>query len=392
MDFDTPQGPDASGQPEEPQRPQESDIPTAHPPQDNAIPPHRQPAGHNIPDFAMPVYDPAQRQQKKGSGWKIFWGIVITLSLLANAVMFIGIIGMVAMGSMIQTGSSSSSVEDNLREKVLVSGTKNKKIAVINVTGLIDNEMSTWVRKQIERCDGDSSVRGLIVRINSPGGMVSSSDQIHYAISKFKENSNKPVLCFMQGIAASGGYYSAVACDEIMAEPTVITGSIGVIMNFMVVKELLEEKLGINPITIKSGRRKDWPSMYNETTDEQKAYLNDKIIAPAYERFVELIVEGRKEVLNEQQIRELADGSIFSAPEAKDNNLIDEIGYLDDAVARVQKMANISGAQVVEYEEVFSVWNMLGAEAKAHKQFDIESELLEKIAAPRILYLWDGRE
>ncbi len=406
MDFDNPQGPDQPQQPEEPgqpqdsqpthppqepQRPQEPEIPTAQP-QYTAIPPQQQPAGHNIPDFAMPVYDPSQKQKKKGSGWKIFWGIVITLSLLANAVMFIGIIGMVAMGSMIQTGSSSSAVVDNLREKVLVEGAKNKKIAVINITGLIDDEMSTWVRKQMKRCANDSSVRGLIVRINSPGGMVSSSDQIHYAISKFKENSNKPVLCFMQGIAASGGYYSAVACDEIMAEPTVITGSIGVIMNFMVLKELLEEKLGIDPVTIKSGPRKDWPSMYNEATDEQKAYLNDKIIAPAYDRFVQLIVEGRKDVLNEQQIRELADGSIFSAPEAKGNKLIDEIGYLDDAVARVQQMANISGSQVVEYEEVFSVWNMLGAEAKARQQFNIESELLEKIAAPRILYLWDGRE
>lgn len=407
MDFENPQDNNPSEQPDngeslrQPQPPQApksfDDIPAAQPAQPEVppqaagyeMPPQPQ---HNIPDFSMPVYDPSGQKKKKGSGWKIFWGIVITLSLLANGVMLLGIIGMAAMSSMLPSSVSSSSVQDNLQENVLVSGAKHKKIAVININGVIDDPMSQWVRKQIKRCDNDPSVRGLIVRINSPGGMVSSSDQIHYAISQFKNSSNKPVLCFMQGIAASGGYYSAVACDEIMAEPTVITGSIGVIMNFMVLKGLLEEKLGIDPVTIKSGRRKDWPSMYNDATDEQKDYLNEKIIQPAYNRFVNLIVEGRKDVLNEQQIRELADGSIFSALEAKDKKLIDEIGYFDEAVARVQQMANISGAQVVEYQEVFSVWNMLGAEAKAKKSFDIEAELLERIAAPRILYLWDGRE
>lgn len=391
MDFDPTQDPN------QPQEPGESQEPSSQPESEPTTPPEpatppQQPAGHNIPDFSMPVYAASPEPKKKGSGWKIFWGIVITLSLLANGVMFLGIIGMVVANSFIPTRSTSVSAEDNLHEKVIVSGSKNKKIAMININGLIDDEMSLWVQKQMKRCENDDSIRGLIVCINSPGGMVSSSDQIHYAISKFKDHSSKPVLCFMQGIAASGGYYSAVACDEIMAEPTVITGSIGVIMNFMVVKELLEEKLGIDPVTIKSGRRKDWPSMYNETTDEQREYLSEKIITPAYNRFVELIAEGRKKVLTEQQIRELADGSIFSAEEAKDNKLIDGIGYLDDAVDRIQEMAGISGAQVVEYEEVFSVWNMLGAEAKAKKQFSIETELLEKVAAPRILYLWDGRE
>ena len=414
MDFENTQGPNPPEQPddnqptqssentppEQPQEPTQPEVPTR--PAHHEMPPQSEPAGaaippqqppHNIPDFSMPVYDPSGQKKKKGSGWKVFWGIVITLSLLANGVMFLGIIGMAAMSSVLPSGvSSSSSAQENLQENVLVGGAKNKKIAVININGLINDEMSLWVRKQMKRCGDDPTVRGLIVRINSPGGMVSSSDQIHYEINKFKEGSNKPVLCFMHGIAASGGYYSAVACDEIMAEPTVITGSIGVIMNVMVIKELLEEKLGIDPVTIKSGRRKDWPSMYNETTDEQKEYLDDKIIKPAYNRFVELIVEGRKDVLNEQQIRELADGSIFSAIEARDNKLIDEVGYFDEAVDRVQQMANISGAQVVEYQEIFSVWNMFGAEARAKKSFNIETELLERVASPKIMYLWDGRE
>ena len=391
MEFDNTQDPTPPYRPDDSPEPAEpnpfeaqADIPQAEP----VGAAETSPPPHNIPDFAFPTYAPAPK--KKGSGWKIFWGIVITLSLLANGVMLLGIIGMAAMSSVLPASVSASGVRDNLQESVLIDGAKHKKIAVINITGLIDDNMSLWVQRQIKHCDSDPSVRGMIVRINSPGGMVSSSDQIHRAISQFKNESKKPVLCFMQGIAASGGYYSAVACDEIMAEPTVITGSIGVIMNVMVVKGLLEEKLGIDPVTIKSGPRKDWPSMYNDVSEEQRTYLNEKIIAPAYNRFVQLIVEGRKEVLTEAQIRTLADGSIYSADEAKSNGLIDGTGYLEDAVARVQQMANISDAQVVEYNEKFAVWNMFGAESK--KAFNIDAEILERIAAPKILYLWDGRE
>ena len=361
-----------------------------HDPQDSDIPPQppQEPVMHNIPDFSTPLYDPYPKK-KKGSGWKIFWGIVITLSLLANGFMFLAMIG---MGSVIFAGSGAGT-DDGLVENVLVDGAHNKKIAVINIGGVIDGEMSDWVRRQINKAEADNNVRALIVRIVSPGGAVSSSDQIHYYISRFKEHTSKPVLGFMQSIAASGGYYSAVACDEIMAEPTVITGSIGVIMNYLVVKELLEEKLGINPVTIKSGRRKDWPSMFNEATEEQKQYLDEKLITPAYDRFVELVAKGRKDILSESEIRALADGSIYSAPEAVENKLIDEIGYFDDAVYKAEQMAQISGAKVVEYEELFSVWNILNAQNKTKIGLEnVETEILERIAAPRLLYLWDGKE
>ena len=367
MDFDNTQNPNDSYQP------QDSNIP----PQVPDLP--------NIPDFTAPPYDPYPKK-KKGAGWKIFWGIVIVLSLLANGFMLIAMVG---MGAIVAAGSGGHS-DDGLVEKVLIDGTHTQKIAVINISGVINGEMSDWVRRQIEKAEQDDNVRAMIVRIVSPGGAVSSSDQIYHYIDQFKDHTGKPVLGFMQSVAASGGYYSAVACDTIMAEPTVITGSIGVIMNYMVVKELLEEKLGINPVTIKSGKRKDWPSMFNEATDEQKEYLDEKLITPAYNRFVELVAKGRQNVLSESEIRLLADGSIYSAPEALENKLIDEIGYFEDAVAKAAEMAQISDIQVVEYEELFSVWNILGAQSKTKINF--ETEILERIAAPRLLYLWDGKE
>jgi protease-4 len=345
MDFDNTQD---SGNTDQPQQPPQT------------------PPVVNIPDFSSAVYDPYPKK-KKGSGWKVFFGVVLVLSILANGFMLLGMVGMGA----VLAGSSASS-DNGLVEKVLVDGPRANKIAVINLEGVIDGEMSQWVKKQLKTAEDDNNVKALIVRIASPGGGVSASDQIHYYISRFKEHTNKPVLAFMQSIAASGGYYSAVACDSIMAEPTVITGSIGVIMNHLVIKDLLQEKLGINPVTIKSGKRKDWPSMFNETTDEEKQYLMERVITPAYDRFVELVAQGRQDVLT------------------VDNKLVDEIGYFDDAVIKAQEMANISDARVVTYEELFSFWSIMGAQSKT--KIDLETQILEKLAAPRILYLWDGKK
>lgn len=369
MDFENTQPP------ESPQEPQAAPTPP-NPPQE--------PEMHNIPDFNTPLYDPYPKK-KKGSGWKVFWGIVIALSLLANGLMFLAIIG---MSTVFAAGSGTMS-DEGLLENVLLDGGHFKKIAVINIGGIIDDQMSDWVRRQLNRAEADENVQGLIVRIVSPGGAVSSSDQIYYALNRYKERTGKPVLGFMQSVAASGGYYAAVACDEIMAEPTCITGSIGVIMNYMVLQGLLEEKLGINPVTIKSGKRKDWPSMFTETTEEQKLYLSEKLVTPAYDRFVALVTEGRKDLLSESEVRLLADGSIYSAQEAVENRLIDQIGYFDDVVYRAEQMAQVSGARIVEYQERFSVWNILGVQSES--KISLESQLLEQLAVPRLLYLWDGK-
>jgi len=145
----------------------------------------------------------------------------------------------------------------------------------------------------------------------------------------------------MQGVAASGGYYTSVACDKIIAEPTAITGSIGVIMGYLVVQELLEEKLGIQPVVIKEGRRKDWPSSFQPPTEEQLQYLQDKVLTPAYERFVQIVDEGRPS-LTLADVRRLADGGIYSTSEALNENLIDEIGYLDEAIKQVKSLAGNS--------------------------------------------------
>lgn len=338
-------------------------------------------ARQEVPTYHRPTYEPPQRRAKF-SLWRIFSSVLLVLSILANLFLILVVL---AMATMI----SPASMGDALIESTLVEGNRHEKIATIHIDGIIDGRTSDWVQKQLETAEKDPLIQGLIVCINSPGGSVSASDQIHYAIHRYKERTGNPVLAFMQSMAASGGYYSAVACDTLMAEPTAITGSIGVIMNHLVIKDMLEEKLGVKPVVIKSGRRKDWPSLFSETTDEQRQYLDERIIQPAYQRFVQLVSEGRREKLTETEVRELADGSIFTAPDALSNNLIDDIGYFEQAISKLSERIGLAKPTVVEYREKFSMWNLLGAQS--NPSGNIRTDVLEKLLIPQVMYLWDGR-
>jgi protease-4 len=327
-----------------------------------------------------PAYTKPARPAKKRSGWRVFFGILFALSVLANMFLFLMIIAMAVM--------LPSRHDGVFKEQTVIKGPSSNKIAIIRVEGIIENKLSERIRIQIKTAAEDDKVKAVILRIISPGGTVSASDQIHHEITKFRQETGKPVVAFMQTVAASGGYYSAVACDEIVAEPTVITGSIGVIMNNFVIKDLLEQKLGIKAVTIKSGPKKDWPSMFEDTTDEQKEYLQQKLIGPAYDRFVKLVDEGRGDKLSMDQVLALADGSIYGAVEACENKLIDEVGYLEDAVNAAQRLAGISSSKVFEYKEQFSISSILASESRA--PWPIDRDSLSELVMPQFLYLWDA--
>jgi protease-4 len=256
---------------------------------------------------------------------------------------------------------------------------------IINLEGIIDSRRADDIAEQIKAAKEDINVKSLIVRITSPGGTVSGSDRIYNDILEFREETGKPVVSFMQGIAASGGYYTSVACDKIVAEPTTITGSIGVIFGHFVLKDLLEEKLGIYAVVVKAGERKDWPSMFEPVTEEQKLYLHERLIDPAYERFISLVAEGRP-TLTIDQVRLLADGSIYNAEQALDNELIDQLGYLSEAIESAKELAGIEEARVVEYERTFSLSNWLSSESKT--LLNIDRNALLELASPQLLYLW----
>jgi protease-4 len=297
----------------------------------------------------------------------------------ANILLLLIVIGAFAL---IATGGTRGA----FTEQVVESGPRTDKIAIIPISGVIDGAQAQRVAEQLKAARTDKAVKGLILRVDSPGGGISASDQIYNEVRKFRNDTGKPVVAFMESMAASGGYYCSVACDKIIAEPTAITGSIGVIMANFVFGELLEKKLGVQPVIIKSGEKKDWPSMFTPPTEEQLQYLRDRIIMPAYERFLAVVAEGRKDVLTAEQIRPLADGGIYTAGQAKDNKLIDQVGYLDDAISQIKSMAGLAKAEVVEYRQVFSFMSIL--DSKTNVGIKIDRAALLEITMPQAMYLW----
>ncbi|MFA6187232.1 MAG: signal peptide peptidase SppA [Phycisphaerae bacterium] len=329
------------------------------------------------------VYPPnlpqsAHQNHSKGLGWKIFFGIVLAFSIIANLLLVIALAASVAL---ITTDKGGYYVE-----KTIESGIKSNKIAIIRIEGIISGDMCEKVIKQIKAAKDDKTVKAVIFKTNTPGGGVAASDRIYDEICRFRKETDKPVVAFMETVAASGGYYTSCACDKIIAEPTAITGSIGVIMGHFVLQDLFELKLGIKPLIIKSGTKKDWPTSFEPVTEEQKMYLSDKLINPAYERFLGIVTQARKDLITKEQARTLADGSIYNAPEALECGLIDDIGYIHEAIALAKKLANIDDAKVIEYEEPFSFENFM--QAKTLFKFDMKG--LYSLTTPQLMYVWDA--
>lgn len=320
------------------------------------------------------------RPEKKHRGWKIFWAVITVLSILCNIFLFLMLISLAFFAFL------GPVRRDFFIEEVVREGPPEQKIVVVNLQGIIEGRTYTDIYKQLRAAGTDEKVKGVIIRVNSPGGLASASDRIYNEVGKFKEETGKPIVAFMQNVAASGGYYASAACDKIVAEPTTITGSIGVIMTYFVFQEMLEGKLGIEPVVVKSGLKKDWPSFFEPPNEEQLEYLDEKLIKPVYDRFVRIVAESRAE-LTIDSVRRLADGSIYSATEAYDEKLIDEIGYLDKAIDQVKSLAGIIDAQVVEYRRPFSLAYLL--EARANDGIlKIDRSTLHKLSTPEVMYLW----
>jgi protease-4 len=336
------------------------------------------PPSGSIP-LAPPAPQPAPNPGNKRSFWKILWGAIKGISVIANALVFLILIGMVI--------ALAANSEKKVSEEVIKEGPRTAKIAIVSISGLIDDQQAQNFHWQMKAVRDDNSVKGLIVRVDSPGGTIAGSDEIYNEIKTYRSEKGRPAIAFMKGVAASGGYYSSVACEEIVAEPTTITGSIGVISAYLVLKQLLEDKLGIQPVIVKAGAKKDWPSSFELPTEEQKQYLQTRLIDPAYKRFCQVVAEGRKE-LTPEDVNRLADGSIYWSEVALKEKLIDAIGYQDDAIEKVKSLAGIEKAQVVEYHKNVSLSELLSAKTDASLKFDRKT--LYEFTAPQVLYLWPG--
>ena len=304
--------------------------------------------------------------------------------------------------------ASSREVGPRLDECVLEDNNSRRKIAVITVDGIITdhavdkagNNMVDVIKAQLNRAKEDERVKAVIFKVDSPGGEVMASDEINKVIAKFQDESRKPVVCSMGSLAASGGYYISVPCRWIVANELTITGSIGVIMHGWNYRGLMD-KVGLAPMTYKSGKFKDMLSgerSTNEIPPEEHAMVQG-LIDETYQKFKDVVAEGRKHAheKNKTEGRALvdnwtdyADGRVLSGAQALQHGFVDELGDFRHAVERAEKIAGIPNANLIEYRERYDIsdfFRMFGQSGSAH---DIKLDLgveLPKLQAGYLYFL-----
>ncbi len=225
------------------------------------------------------------------------------------------------------------------------------RVGVVEIEGIISE--SRQAMEDVIRFKEDPTIKGVILRINSPGGSVGPTQEIYREVTKLKEK--KKVFVSMGSVCASGGYYIAAAGEKVYANPSTITGSIGVIMQSMILEELLK-KIGVKSNTIKAGELKDAGTPFREMTPEEKAYL-DGIVKNIHEQFIKDVATGRK--MEFEKVKSLADGRIYTGLQAKDLGLVDNIGNFYDTLDDIKKALNIKGKPQLVYTEKpfsFSKW------------------------------------
>lgn len=228
------------------------------------------------------------------------------------------------------------------------------RVAVIRVEGVILDAQQTI--GDLKRFGESASVKAIVLRIDSPGGGVVPSQEIHDAVKRIRAKNNKTVVASMGTVAASGGYYIAVATDRIMANPGTLTGSIGVIMELANVEGLLK-KIGVESVVVKSGQHKDIGSPFRQMSEEDRRILQT-VMDDVHAQFIEAVAEGRS--LKVADVQSLADGRIFTGRQAKSQNLVDELGDLEDAIKLAAELAGIEGEpKVVEPRKRFSIRELL---------------------------------
>ncbi|HUG40936.1 MAG TPA: signal peptide peptidase SppA [Longimicrobiales bacterium] len=209
------------------------------------------------------------------------------------------------------------------------------RIAIVEVDGIISDDEQFI--EDVRRLERDRSVKGWVVAINSPGGVVAPSQSIYQELRKLREADDRPVVASIGTVGASGGYYVALGADSILALPGSITGSIGVLMEFPDVSALME-KVGVDMQIVKGGAQKDLGSPFRPMGPEDRAVLAE-MVEDVHGQFIEVVAQERR--LTVEQVRPLADGSIFSGRQAAQRGLVDRLGNLEDAIALAGEMAGL---------------------------------------------------
>ena len=311
-----------------------------------------------------------------------------------------------------------------LTEK-FVSGSKSAtdKVAIITVDGVIMEGLLSHAHKQIEQAARDATVKAIVLRVNSPGGSITASDDLYRKIVALRDGDAdqsfpaKPIVASFGSVAASGGYFIAAPAQRIVAERSTMTGSIGVYASFPNVEKLAKTS-GVSMNTIKAGEIKNTGSMFEPMTDKQQQVIQD-MVDDAYNQFLEIVEKGRPrlkraklldrftvtpivpdpkmprdEKLKEPYTRYIADGGIFTAIEAKRLDLVDDVGPLDVAVKAAAKLGSLTSYRAISYPKHKSLTELiLGANSNASPAGSIlDAGRLQSMATPRLWYLAPGYE
>ena len=334
------------------------------------------------------------------------WAYQRRPSLLRRLLM--GMLGLVFVGSIIMNlyllAMLGTRLAGGFDKSVVRAGSDTQQIALYEVNGAIDEQASQQFSRFYEDIRSDANVKAVVLRINSPGGGVTASDQIHHLVGLLQE-SGRTVVVSMGGTAASGGYYIAASADEIVAEPTTVTGSIGVIMYWPVLEGTLE-KLGVDMVVIKSqaaGAWKDEGSAFAMPEARHREHLR-QILDDIQKKFESIVVEGRGERLKTRtasftmitdastqpvtvEETEPLNGKIYLADEAQELGLIDQIGYLPTALDRAAELESLDKPKVVRYQSRKGFWDEV-LMSSSPPALSLSVKTIEEFQTPRIMLMW----
>ncbi len=341
-------------------------------------PPPPPPYGYYPPPAAAPA--------SKGVFSKIIAGVVTTV-LISSVVLNIYLIFIVTAMS---TGLREAEYQPG-------DGSVDQRIVVMPIVGMINGEQAIFVGSSLRELRKNPPA-ALILRVESGGGTVTASDQIWHAVQDFANDTGVPVVASFGGIAASGGYYVAAGADHIIAEETCITGSIGVIAQAFTVEELLEN-VGLTPevMVAEGSPDKDTANDIFRPWDEDDRARLQSLLDHMYDRFTDVVIEGRGDKVPEYTRADVFDGDIYFANQALDNGLIDSIGYMDDAINEAAKLAGIAGGDAPQVTVVQPRASLLGQIFGASHSGPSVWErptgtelrhMLQEVSATELLYLY----
>lgn len=328
-------------------------------------------------------------------------GRFLLLFLVFGFLVFCSIILVAGMVGAV-TELAKKNAEENLVEKRMLGNAEAEdKILVLSVEGIIMGGHDSFVARQIRQAKADPAIKAVVLHVNSPGGSAEGSDYFYHLLKQWKDESQVPFVVSMASLAASGGYYVSMVGDKIYAERLTWTGSIGVIIP-KYNGERFVNMIGIESTPIVSGEHKGMGGFTKRLTDDERA-IYQELVDDCFRRFKEVVREGRPDFdRNPEKLDALATGRVFTGPQAVENGLVDEIGFLDDAVSDAMNRAGLSEdtCQVVRYKKPMSFADaMLGVEVSsasadgpggpAALSRSLESALVD-LTTPRAYFLCPG--